>query len=257
MKYYVTADIHSFFTPFKAALTEAGFFADKEPHKLIVCGELFDRGKEPFELQDFILDLMEKDQVILIKGNHEDMVLDLIKDWKREEYLQPYCISNGTTGTVMQLTKSALDDLDFHSDMVYEKLLATPYIQKIIPAMLNYFETEHYIFVHGWIPCSSARTIYGKKYFSYNKEWRNADTESWDEARWINGMEAAYHDIIEKDKTIVCGHYHTSFGHFYYENEGEEFGNDSNFNPYYAKGIIAIDACTAYSGKVNCIVIED
>lgn len=115
MKYYVTADIHSFFTPFKAALTEAGFFEDKEQHKLIVCGDLFDRGKEPFELQDVILDLMEKEQVILIKGNHEDMVLDLIKDWKREEYFQPYCISNGTTGTVMQLTKSALDDLDFHS----------------------------------------------------------------------------------------------------------------------------------------------
>ena len=26
---------------------------------------------------------------------------------------------------------------------------------------------------------------------------------------------------------------------------------------YYADGIIAIDACTAFSRKVNCIVIED
>ena len=27
--------------------------------------------------------------------------------------------------------------------------------------------------------------------------------------------------------------------------------------PYYGHGIIAIDACTAFSGKVNCLVIED
>ena len=26
---------------------------------------------------------------------------------------------------------------------------------------------------------------------------------------------------------------------------------------YYGPGIIAIDACTAFSGKVNCLVIED
>lgn len=32
---------------------------------------------------------------------------------------------------------------------------------------------------------------------------------------------------------------------------------DADFSPYYNKGIIAIDACTAKTLKVNCIVIED
>ena len=31
----------------------------------------------------------------------------------------------------------------------------------------------------------------------------------------------------------------------------------TDFSPYYGPGIIAIDACTAFSGKVNCLVIED
>lgn len=81
MRYYVISDIHSFYTKLKKTLTEAGFFEDKDPHKLIVCGDLFDRGSEPKELQEFILDLMEKDQVILIRGNHEDIMLDLVSEW--------------------------------------------------------------------------------------------------------------------------------------------------------------------------------
>ena len=42
-----------------------------------------------------------------------------------------------------------------------------------------------------------------------------------------------------------------------YEHKGIEFGEDADFSPYYGPGIIAIDACTAFSGKVNCLVIED
>lgn len=39
--------------------------------------------------------------------------------------------------------------------------------------------------------------------------------------------------------------------------KGTEFGEDADFSPYYGPGIIAIDACTAFSGKVNCLVMED
>lgn len=46
MRYYVTADVHGYFSELKDALTQQGFFADQEPHKLIVCGDLYDRGTE-------------------------------------------------------------------------------------------------------------------------------------------------------------------------------------------------------------------
>ena len=81
MKYYVVADVHGFFDELKLALTEKGFFTDTEPHKLIVCGDLFDRGKQATELQEFILDLLAKDEVILIRGNHEDLMLESSKEW--------------------------------------------------------------------------------------------------------------------------------------------------------------------------------
>ena len=79
--------------------------------------------------------------------------------------------------------------------------------------------------------------------------------EQWNQARWFNGMDAA--QTADENKTIVCGHWHTSYGHSKYEHKGTEFGEDADFSPYYGPGIIAIDACTAFSGKVNCLVIED
>ena len=69
-------------------------------------------------------------------------------------------------------------------------------------------------------------------------------------------MEAAHHGIIEPGKTIVCGHWNSSFGHSHYEGDGYEFDDNPNFDPYYGEGIIALDACTPLSRKVNCIVIQ-
>lgn len=36
-----------------------------------------------------------------------------------------------------------------------------------------------------------------------------------------------------------------------------EIGEKADFSPFYSDGIIALDACTALSGIVNCIVLED
>lgn len=93
------------------------------------------------------------------------------------------------------------------------------------------------------------------KSYGYISSWREADREQWNQARWFNGMDAA--QTADENKTIVCGHWHTSYGHSKYEHKGTEFGEDAEFSPYYGPGIIAIDACTAFSGKVNCLVIED
>lgn len=40
MKYYVVADVHGFYDQMVKALTEKGYFDDKSPHKLIICGDL-------------------------------------------------------------------------------------------------------------------------------------------------------------------------------------------------------------------------
>ena len=116
--------------------------------------------------------------------------------------------------------------------------------------MLNYYETEHYVFVHGWIPC-----IYERGKYSFFSDWRNADADAWANARWSNGLDAAL--TCMEEKTILCGHWHTSYGHAKYEQKGLEFGPDADFSPYYGSGTIALDACTAHSGQINVITMED
>ncbi len=67
MRYYVVADIHGYSKELITELNAKGFFDDKGPYKLIICGDIYDRGKEALELQKFILELLSQDKVILIK----------------------------------------------------------------------------------------------------------------------------------------------------------------------------------------------
>ncbi len=111
MKYYVVADIHGFYDLTVMALTERGFFTDTESHKLIICGDLFDRGKQSKQLCSFVLGLLEKNEVILIRGNHEDLLVDFINNLSMyaESGLQyNHHYSNGTVQTVRDLTGSTI-----------------------------------------------------------------------------------------------------------------------------------------------------
>ena len=126
----------------------------------------------------------------------------------------------------------------------------TPNYKTIIPAMMNYYETQSYVFTHGWIPC-----VRSKSGYSYYSDWRESSETAWQLARWYNGMDAA--QTADEEKTILCGHWHCSYGHAKYEHKGSEFGPDADFAPYFGPHVIALDACTAYSKKVNILVLED
>ena len=90
------------------------------------------------------------------------------------------------------------------------------------------------------------------------KTLKSATDAEWAEARWENGISMAVEcGAIIPNKTIVCGHWHTSFGHKLVGKIKNEFGADEDFSPFYANGIIALDACTSHSKKINCIVIDD
>ncbi len=73
-----------------------------------------------------------------------------------------------------------------------------------------------------------------------------------------------------KNKTIVCGHWHTSWGHTYLHNVGVEYpetcfstyegdpcDHKMHSEPFIDEGIIALDACTALTHKVNVYVIDN
>lgn len=260
MRYYVVADVHGFYDIMEEALTEKGYFADTAPHKIIMCGDLFDRGKGNKKVEQFVLDRLGHDEIILIRGNHEDLLELFIE---RLPTLDEVGIrfssdfSNGTVDTVRQITGATMTKMILHPKTVAEQMKSSGVFTKILPAMRNYYETEKYIFVHGWIP-SIAQGMGGRGLlFKYKPGWRTAESIDWAYARWFNGMLAAHQGATEPGKTIVCGHWNASFGHTHYGSSPREFGEGADHSPYYADGIIALDACTVDSRKVNCIVIDD
>ncbi len=192
--------------------------------------------------------MLNEERVILVKGNHEDLFMKLIYSDHGEPYDSH--VHNGTYDTALQLTGMDFNQAVTNPMELANKARQTPFVTKIIPAMKDYYETEKYIFVHGFVPCSddSFRPV-------PLKEWRKADTQQWDNARWLNGMKINSYYI--PSKTICCGHWHASYGHCNIEKIGSEFGKDADFSPFYGRNLISIDACTSYSGKVNIIKLED
>ncbi len=249
MRYYVAADVHGFYTEFHTALDAVGYFSDPAPHKLLLLGDVFDRGEEAAEMQRFVLRLMEEDAVILVRGNHEDLFGELVTVDRGRPVRHHR--SNGTFGTALQLTGWDEERALTHNLAFAAAARETPYYRTIIPASIDWYETEHYIFVHGWLPCEPD---FGGG-FAFRPDWREAAPEEWRRARWINGMDAAR--SCRAEKTVLCGHWHCSWGHAVCEHRGSEFGPDADFSPYYAPGVIALDACTAFSGRVNVLVLDD
>lgn len=249
MRYFVVADVHGFYDQMLTALSAAGFDCNNSNHIFVSCGDLLDRGRQPRECLQFVMGL-DPERRILIRGNHEDLMEDaIIRGW-----FASHDVHNGTRTTAYDLIGEGAhnEDTDILLRLRVDKLYNS-YIRECV----NYDETKNYIFVHGWIPCFSNRKMSGMTYAPYGKNWRRANTYDWQNARWINGMEAWNWSITEPNKTIVCGHWHSSWGHCHLHNDGTEFGKNSKFTPFMDKGIIAADACTAYSGFCNCVVLDD
>lgn len=257
-KYFIIADVHSFYFEMMDALREAGFDKDNPDHILVSLGDLLDRGSYPIACINFVNSLPD-DRKILIRGNHEDLLESCIK--RKEFYAHDE--SNGTMATVMMLAGREPSEVreflfsseygesfpemkssvaDYHE--VFPIVAEHEGLNKYLSSLVDFAEVGNNIFVHGWIPARKSAP---------KKDWHFGD---WKEARWFNGMEKWYQGAKVADKTIFCGHWHTSWGFSHLRKECSEFGLDAKFEPFIDEGIVALDACTVMSHKVNCYVLE-
>ncbi len=246
-KLFVVSDIHGHFKEMREALDNAGFDPNDENHWLISCGDHFDRGPHPAEVMRYLKSLPRK---VLVRGNHESLVMECCQ----RGYPCSHDFSNGTFNTICELGGAA-EGRSFDECCI----IAEQRVKSFIDGMVDYFETKNHIFVHSFVPlkCNDDLPMYytRNRKFEIDPDWRYAHHSAWETARWGNPYELAEQGFLP-DKTLVFGHYHTSWPRHKYEGK-PEFGEVADFSPYYGDGYIAIDACCAYSGKLNCIVIED
>ena len=240
MKLFCCSDIHSFLRPLKKALDEAGFDKDNPDHYLLVCGDCFDRGPESEELLYFLMSLERK---ILVKGNHDL----LLRDCCMREFPYSYDVSNGTVKTINDIGGAGEGyPFDKCCENTWNRTAAYRDL------LVNYFETENYIFVHSWVPLERI----GYDRYTYIEDWRNADDVEWNDAMWGNPFAKVEQGLNQTGKVLIFGHWHTSWPRHHWEGKSE-FEDDADFSPYFGKGFIALDAATALTNQVNVVVLED
>lgn len=259
MKYFIVADVHSYYDILQRVLSEKGFDKDNPDHTLVVLGDLLDRGPQPLECLNFVNSLSRK---ILIRGNHEDLLENclMIDECKAHDY------KNGTASTILDLSGVFWGTSDIYSsEQLFQRARENKAWQQYRDSLVDYAEVGDNIFVHGWIPCSSSdENMYHarKVKFTFDENWRQGN---WNKARWINGMDAWQQGIRVEDKTIYCGHWHTSWGHHFIEGTSVEWPNKrstninhrvADFSPFIKEGIVALDACTVISHEINCFILE-
>lgn len=296
-KYFICSDIHSFYTPFRKALREAGFNPKTKSHILVILGDLFDRGEEALPLYNFITSL-PKERRILIRGNHEYLLRDLY----RRGFYYKFDKSNGTLDTLYQFAGISKDYLPLLRDQYYKCLderfpfntlendsrlfnkikdeyyrkleeidqliynnLFTENILKWIESddWVNYWETDRYIFVHSFIPLRKKDIkLDGLSFdeeYSYFSNWRTEATqEEWEKATWGCPWRLFGEGYFQEEgKTLVCGHWHTS--DFWNNLYGTDY-NVYEHNPIFKRddiNLIGLDACTAATNQVNVLVLKE
>lgn len=269
-KYFITSDIHSFYTPLIVALEKNEFDINNPEHILVVLGDVFDRGNETLDVYYFLTTTLSEDRIILIRGNHELLYLDLLK----KDFPDSYDFNNGTVRTFCQIARYGEEALSWKywfmlgEEEPYERIHQTwkeivkevknSEITKWIQGKqwINYLETNKYIMVHSWIPTTQ---VYYKGYIQevdYREDWRNATATEWADATWGCPWKKALLGFNKTTKTIVCGHWHTSD---FFNNLTKQKKDEYDCPLFKSKKykLIGLDACTVASNKINILVLNE
>ena len=245
-KFFVVSDIHGFYDEMKSALDKSGFDLNNEEHWLIGLGDYMDRGRQPQQVMDYLMSLPRK---ILCLGNHEELILDCID----RGYAMSHDYSNGTFNTIADLAPNA-KTFDVACAVAYDK------IKDFVDSMVDYVELKEHILVHSFIPLISkdglpAHYTHNRK-FEFKPDWRESSSREFADSRWGNPFKLIEQGLYKESKCLIFGHWASE--HKWAEVEGrQDFDKNAKFEPYYGDGYIGIDGTTAYSHKVNVIIIED
>ncbi len=160
MRTYILTDIHGNNELFRSSLKQVGL---KKTDRLIILGDMLDRGKDSKGVFDTIFLLKESGfNIECLMGNHEKMFLDATLNINN---LNQWLLNGGDKTLTSFLTKSI------------EKI-PSKYVE-FIQSFKYFLELDNYIFVHAGLnmniadPFSDLQTIlWEREPFKFlNKEW--------------------------------------------------------------------------------------
>ncbi|MCF7927058.1 MAG: metallophosphoesterase [Candidatus Izimaplasma sp.] len=224
-KFFVMSDIHSEYDMMITALKEKGFEEDNNNHKIIIVGDILDRGDQGHKLIVFIGKLIEADRIQGVLGNHDQFLIDFLDEkFKAVGFNIRY---NGFGKTV----KLVSDEVTIYADKL--KYLPKKFKKKYplfsswVKKLPLYLEFQKHIFVHGALN------------FKLNN-FRNTPRKF---ATWKFQKDISIPKRVKQ--TIVVGHLPTI-----------NFSDNRNGDIIAKENLLMIDGGATYGGKMNVHVIK-
>lgn len=220
-KLFVIGDIHGEYDLLEKLLTCVDF----ETQQVVFVGDLIDRGPKIKQTIETVMQLVATKQAVCLKGNHEDIFLQWLKDptEKIDWYLR-----NGGKSTIEQLLYEGVFDEKEPSEMV--EMLQQQYgdIIRFFENLPLYYETDTVICVHAGVDLSL-------------DDWHDTSVRDF---LWIR--EPFHLAQNQTGKMIVFGHtpVQSLRGHVH----------DTSL--WYHQQKVAIDGGAVYHGSLHGIVIE-
>lgn len=259
-KIFITSDEHGNYEAMKKAEEEAGYDETNPNHFRISLGDCFDREYDSLKIYEYYKRLCDEGKMIVTSSNHFPFLIQFLQGsyspfnymhnglnetiadfWHRTVPFESWCMLEGNCEMNQENYAKWVDICRKDINEEYPELL--PWL-KSLP---RYFETKNYIMTHGAIDTKVEDWHYPHCYRYNLTDWDALD---------FNDGSFFGESITNTDKTVIIGHYGTRYLREMY-NLPVEKGYEDEILTRDDGRVIAIDATTVASHKVNVLVIED
>lgn len=259
MKYFICSDLHGEFNGLMEAIKTNGYDENNPEHKLVVAGDIFDRGSDSVKIYEYLKRLTDENKAIVLAGNHHPMFIGFLH--KLNEHFN--FTRNGMWATVDDFLhqtrswemyiisryndeeqKKMTDDEWYDAWMEFTNISADE-INAEYPELLgwlenlpDYLELKNSIITHGMIDCNGL-------------DW-HIPRRGWDTCHWATPQDAAF----LKNTTGK----HIYLGHIDSDTIRETLGLPKDNYSLFTRDegdVTYLDSCTILTHRVNMVVIED
>lgn len=205
---FVIGDIHGMYHSLKVMLSHWR----RDYERLIMVGDYIDRGPHSDLVLECLRELQREEDVILLRGNHEQLLLDYLKNPKKAWKLYE---RNGGAGTIAQLLEITDKEVSEGDSVEIAQTL-----RKKLPWLVNWLEDLPFYSVFGDFIIVHAGVDFNKK------DWRHTSFHNF---LWIREPFHKGHNSTQK--SIIFGHtpvqtLHDSDEPWFHENKwGIDGGN--------------------------------